>query len=402
MQTLIDTLLIALSLAVLVPIAMFCLEVLVSLWPTRRQSVAALPAGARVAVLIPAHNEEAVIGKTLETLLPTLPAGAMALVVADNCSDHTAEIARGVGAQVVERSHASERGKGYALDFGVKALEAFRPSVVVFLDADCQVDPALVRTLAAAALQTGRPVQGLNLCDPDPQGGTLQAVSGLAFRFKNLVRTLGLSRIAGLNYLTGTGMALPWNLLEKVSLAGGNVVEDMQLGIDLALDGHRPVFVPEGAVRSPLPQQRRAARTQRTRWEHGHLKTLISQVPRLLSLALKRRRIDLMLLALDLAIPPLSLLVAITACSAVVATLLALSGLATWVAATMLGVGLAALLIAVIAGWAVHCREAIPLSALWAAPVYALAKLPIYLQFIVRREREWVRTDRDPAKPVAR
>src|SRR5204863_7573367 len=122
---------------------------------------------------------------------------------------------------------------------------------------------------------------------PDPRGGVLQMISGLAFRFKNLIRTLGLVRLAGLNHLTGTGMALPWRLAQRAKLAAGNVVEDMQLGIDLALAGQSPMFLPEARVDSPLPQQRAAARTQRTRWEHGHLKTILKQTPRLLGLAIK-------------------------------------------------------------------------------------------------------------------
>jgi cellulose synthase/poly-beta-1,6-N-acetylglucosamine synthase-like glycosyltransferase len=306
-------LLIALSLAL--PIGMFALEVWLSLVPQRGASTAApdsasaSAAAHRLAVLIPAHNEQAVLGKTLQTLLPTLPASCRVLVVADNCSDDTAAIARRYGAEAVERSDRSLRGKGFALDFGIRHLAADPPEAVVFLDADCQVAADTVRLLGQTAVQTGRPVQGLNLCDPDPAGGVLQAVSGLAFRFKNLVRTLGLTRLSGLCYLTGTGMALPWRLVEGVQLADGNVVEDMQLGIDLAFAGYRPLFLPSARVDSPLPQHGAAARTQRTRWEHGHLKTLLTQVPRLTSLAVKHRRCDLAWLALDLAIPPLSLLV---------------------------------------------------------------------------------------------
>jgi Glycosyl transferase family group 2 len=116
------------------------------------------------------------------------------------------------------------------------------PDVVVFLDADCRVASDTVRLLAAAAMETQRPVQGLNLCDPDPSGSVLQLVSGLAFRFKNLARTLGLVRLTGMFHLTGTGMALPWKLVEQAKLAHGNVVEDMQVGIDFALAGHPPLF----------------------------------------------------------------------------------------------------------------------------------------------------------------
>src|SRR5438309_700635 len=253
-----------------IPVAMFCLEVLLALLRRQAQS-SVLPPDAYVAVLIPAHDEAAVIGATLHTLMPTVPHGGRVLVVADNCSDATATIARQCGTEAIERHDVAQRGKGFALDFGIKHLASSPPDCVVFLDADCRVAADTVRLLAAAALATGRPVQGLNLCDPDPHGSPLQMISGLAFRFKNLIRTLGLSRLSGLNHLSGTGMALPWQLAKQLKLAGGNVVEDMQLGIDLAVAGKPALFLPEARVDSPLPMQRAAARTQRTRWEHGHL-----------------------------------------------------------------------------------------------------------------------------------
>jgi hypothetical protein len=385
-----------------IPVGMFCLEVLLSLWPRRRGQFAELPAGARLAVLIPAHNEQAVIADTLRTLVPTIPAGTQVLVVADNCSDAAAAAAREGGADVVERSDTTRRGKGYALDFGIRELAQHPPAAVVFLDADCRVSPDTVRLLGAAAVATQRPVQGLNLCDPDPAGGVLQMISGLAFRFKNLVRTLGLVRLAGLNYLTGTGMALPWPLVEQVKLAGGNVVEDMQLGIDLALAGRPPLFVPEARVDSPLPQQRTAAATQRTRWEHGHLKTLLGQSPRLAALAIRHRRLDLFWLAIDLAIPPLSLLVLTLACATALAGIGWLAG-AGMLPLAVLAAADALLGIFVVMGWAVHCRRQVPLWTLVAAPFYAAAKLPIYLAFLVKRQQAWVRTERDaPLGQVAR
>jgi hypothetical protein len=222
-------------------------------------------------------------------------------------------------------------------------------------------------------------------------------ISGLAFRFKNLVRTVGLVRLAGLNHLTGTGMALPWRLIERVKLADGNVVEDMQLGIDLALAGKPPLFLPEARVDSPLPQQRTAARTQRTRWEHGHLRTIWKQTPRLLGLAVRHRRIDLVWLALDLAIPPLALLVAVLTMFTVVAGIAWITGASAMplvVSAATFG----ALAVAIILGWAAYCRQQVPLVALLAAPLYIAAKLPIYLAFLVKRQQQWVRTERDPAR----
>jgi cellulose synthase/poly-beta-1,6-N-acetylglucosamine synthase-like glycosyltransferase len=389
-----NALLLGAAAAVSIPVAMFCLEVLLSLWPHRRTAADELPTDARLAVLIPAHNEQAVIAATLRTLLPTLPPGSRVLVVADNCTDETASVARACGAGVVERLNVAQRGKGYALDFGIQQLAQDPPDAIVFLDADCRVQPDTVRLLGATAIATQRPVQGLNLCDPDLQGGVLQFISGLAFRFKNLVRTQGLVRLAGLNYLTGTGMALPGKLVGQAQLASGNVVEDMQLGIDFALAGSPPIFLPEARVDSPLPQQAAAARTQRTRWEHGHLKTLLGQAPRLLGLAIRHRRVDLLWLALDLAIPPLSLLVLTMLAATLLVGALWLAGASPWPLALLLAAD-AALGVAVLLGWAVHCRQQVPLWALLAAPLYAAAKLPIYLAFLVKRQQRWVRTERD-------
>ncbi|MDX1944663.1 MAG: glycosyltransferase family 2 protein [Pirellulaceae bacterium] len=389
-----DILLTLLAAVLAVPIGLFALEVLLSLFGYARKPSAVTTAPSQLAILIPAHNESAVIARTLQTLLPTIPAGSRVLVVADNCTDETAAIARDLGAEAIERFDAKLRGKGFALDFGLQHLAQNPPAAVVFLDADCQVSPDTVRLLGDTAVATGRPVQGLNLCDPDPCGGVLQAVSGLAFRFKNLVRTLGLTRLAGMSYLTGTGMAMPWPLVKQAKLASGNVVEDMQLGIDLALAGHKPLFLPAARVDSPLPQQRGAAKTQRTRWEHGHLKTLLTQVPRLLGLALRHCRLDLAWLALDLAIPPLSLLV-LTWATAWLVTL------ACWLCGTsplplLILTALGAILAgSVLIGWAAWCRQQVPLRALLVAPAYALWKLPIYAAFLLRRQRDWVRTQRD-------
>jgi cellulose synthase/poly-beta-1,6-N-acetylglucosamine synthase-like glycosyltransferase len=389
-----NAVLILLALVLSLPALVFSLEVILSLLPQRQIMAAQLPPGARLAVLIPAHNEQAVIGATLKTLMPTIPAGCSVLVVADNCTDATAAVARQSVVEVVERSDSKRRGKGYALDYGLRHLSQNPPHAVVFLDADCRVSPGTVRLLGAVTIATQRPVQGLNLCDPNPDGSVTHLLSGLAFRFKNLVRTLGLVRLVGLSYLTGTGMALPWSLIQQAKFADGNVVEDMQLGIDLTLAGRPPLFLPEAQVDSPLPQQQAAARTQRTRWEHGHLTTLLTQSPRLVLLAVRHRRLDLLWLALDLAIPPLSLLVLTTSTATAISAVAWLRG-GSAVPLVILATNFMLLGAALLAGWARHCRQQVPLRALFAAPLYAAAKLPIYLAFLMKRQKSWVRTERD-------
>jgi len=150
-------------------------------------------------------------------------------------------------------------------------------------------------------------------------------------------------------------------------------------------------------VDSPLPQQRVAARTQRTRWEHGHLRMILKQSPRLFGLAIKHRRIDLAWLALDLAVPPLAFLAMSLVVFTIVAGVAWIAGLSATplvISATAFGsLGLAILL-----GWAAYCREQVPLVALLATPLYIAAKLPIYLAFLVKRQTQWVRTERDPVR----
>ena len=113
-----------LAVATCVPLAVFVAELLAGLPPGR-----GYPPGrqaASVAVLIPAHDEAAGIGATLAELARVAPAGTRVLVVADNCSDETAALARAAGVEVAERNDPSARGKGFALAFGRRAVGLLR------------------------------------------------------------------------------------------------------------------------------------------------------------------------------------------------------------------------------------------------------------------------------------
>ena len=125
----------------------------------------------RLAVLIPAHNEAAVIASTVRDLRDQIGPHDRLLVVADNCVDETAELARAAGAEAAERFDASRRGKGFALAYGVQVLAAAGdpPDIVVMVDADCRLLPGTVRRLANAVVAWGAPVQASFLVlPPDP------------------------------------------------------------------------------------------------------------------------------------------------------------------------------------------------------------------------------------------
>jgi cellulose synthase/poly-beta-1,6-N-acetylglucosamine synthase-like glycosyltransferase len=308
---LIDVVLWAIALLLLIPITVLFLEcsgAFLSGFPPTGETKAPRP---KVAVLIPAYNEAAGIAATISSILPQLTPQDRLLVIADNCTDATAEIARNCGASAIERQDTQRKGKGYALDFGLQSLESDPPEVVIMVDADCICQPDSIEKLARAALASKRPVQATYLMEQPPNPTPKDSISALAFIVKNLVRPSGLKQLGFPSLLTGTGMAFPWSIIRSVSLASSNIVEDMQMSLDLAIAGHPTVFCPEAKVTGCLPQLQQAAKTQRTRWEHGHLQTLLTQTPRLATASVQQKRFDLLAIALDLSVPPLSLLVAI-------------------------------------------------------------------------------------------
>jgi cellulose synthase/poly-beta-1,6-N-acetylglucosamine synthase-like glycosyltransferase len=381
----------------LLPVLVLCVEVLAAVFLRRRRRAPVDTRGAAVAVLIPAHDEELVIERTLRSIVPQLRDGDRLVVVADNCADATAAIARRCGAEVIERSDKENRGKGFALDYGIRHLATapFAPTVVVMMDADCIAYDGAVDTLVAQVMATGRPAQAEYLLEAPIPCRTRDMASALAVVVKNVVRPAGLSRFNLPCLLTGTGMAFPWDTIRRAHLATGNIVEDMKLGVDLALAGHGALFCPTARVRGQLPSGAKPALEQRRRWEHGHLMTLCT-VPSMLRRAVAARRWGAVAVALDVMIPPLSLLLIVMMAALFLAVGFGLAGWG-WAPAVILASGGLALSLCVAAAWLKFARGSVPLAALAAAPLYLLWKVPLYVTYFFRRQREWVRTQRDVA-----
>jgi len=382
------------AMALLVPVAVFAMQVLAA-----RRGV--LPAtidleGHRptTAILMPAHDEAAGIAVAIETILSQLRGDDRLLVVADNCSDRTASIAAACGAQVVERTNPDRRGKGYALDHGVRHLAAAPPAVVIVVDADCAVAPGSVDLLARECLRRGQPVQALYLMLAPSGAGLRQRMAEFAWAVRNQVRPLGWQRLGGPCHLMGTGMAFPWATLSTAALASASIVEDMQLGLDLAAAGSPPSFCAGARVTSMFPTQASASVSQRTRWEHGHLATIASRGLPMLWSGIVSRKFALVGMALDLCVLPLAVLaLSLFGLFVASAVLAAFGGSA---APLVLALGELVLLMAAVGGaWTQVGRRSVSLAELLLAPVYALAKIPIYLRLFTARQLRWVRTSRD-------
>lgn len=377
---------------VLLPAAIVFVQVIFALMRVTLRSAPDHPRPS-LAVLIPAHNEAEGIAATLHSILPQLNVLDQLLVVADNCSDATAAIAAAIGARVVERSDPVRRGKGYALDFGIRRLAEAAPEVVIIVDADCLVEADGIDRLARVCSASQRPVQALYLMHASSQATLQTRIAEFAWVLKNWVRPLGSDRLGLPCQLMGTGMAFPWELISKASLANAELAEDMKLGIDLALSGHPPAFCPDARVTSRFPETADAASAQRTRWEHGHIGMILAETPRLLIRAISGRDVRLLSLGLDLAVPPLSLLVLLTMLAFAMALTLFWMGISVAPLA-IVSVALGLLALSVLFAWLGWGRKILPISALLSAPLYVLAKVPLYSRFWTRRQKEWVRTER--------
>lgn len=393
----VEIILFAIALGLLVPISVLFIECSAAFFPSRHTEWHAMTPRPRIDVLVPARNEETGIGATLKTLLPQLTAQDRLVVIADNCDDETAAVARAVGATVIERQELERRGKGYALDYGLRFIEVDPPEVVVFVDADCIVHQGTIDKIARQAIASARPVQATYLMNQPDNPELKDLLSTLALTVKNLVRPSGLDRLGLPCLLTGSGMAFPWSVIRKVSLAGSNTADDMQLALDLAIAGYAPMYCQQAQVTGRLMKQH-AAKSQRTRWEHGHLQTLLTQVPHLLKASVHQNRFELTAIALDLCVPPLSLLVMMWTAAMGGALLAGVWG-ASWIPTVLLAMEGQLLTISIIGAWARFGRSNLPLLTLLAVPLYILWKIPLYFAFLMEPQTNWIRTERDAVDP---
>ena len=376
-----------------IPVAVLLVQTLAALRQMRVTSIATnwRPS---VAVLVPAHNEAQGIAATIAAIREQLRDGDRILIVADNCTDETVAMALAAGAPVLERINLEQRGKGYALDYGVQHLAQSPPEVVLMIDADCQLLEGSIDKLACLAMTTQRPVQALDLMRAKKNAGLKMRIAEFAWIVKNHVRPLGFLRLGLPCQLMGTGMAFPWNLIENAGLANGNLAEDMQLGIEMARKNAAPIFCPDACVISYFPVGEEAARMQRTRWEHGHISMILQHGLPLLIQGFRRGDRMLIAMALDMCVPPVALLT--------LATLALFIGAAIayftfdWIGPLVLaGFSLLGLTLAVLLAWQRFGRHVVSLNELFSTVTYVFWKLPLYLKFLVSRQVEWVRAKRD-------
>ncbi|MDP1525815.1 MAG: glycosyltransferase family 2 protein [Rhodocyclaceae bacterium] len=301
-----------------------------NLLPSRRTDGALLQG--RIAIVVPAHDEAAVIAHTLSNLLPLAKqdGNTSVVVIADNCSDATATLARDAGARVIARHDPARRGKGYALDHAFRLLlpEGFAAFAVI--DADSSVDahflPALRATLRGAAAAQARYTVRNGSESPRTQ------LAELALAGFNVLRPRGRDRLGLSAGILGNGFALRRETLEQVPYTAASVVEDLEYHLQLINAGLRVAFIDRASVRGDMPTGAEGARTQRARWEGGRLRMLREHGAALLGKVLRGQPrfieplADLMLLPLAYHVLILGAVLMLAAASGATPVLLAALG----------------------------------------------------------------------------
>ena len=348
-------------------------------------------------ILVPAHNEALSIAATVLALRQAAP-NCRIVVVADNCTDDTADLARAAGAETIIRQSLTDKGKGFALAYGRDYLAKTPPDAVIIIDADCRLSPGSGDILIARAVEGNQPVQGINLLVAGATVSPLASISNFAMLIKNLVRARGLERLGRGTLLFGTGMAFPWKLFATLDLATAHAVEDLQLGLSLAKQGVWVGFEDRASVTSPAASVA-DSRGQRSRWEHGFLQTAWRNgLPMLLSGILKGSRHQLFIGA-HMLVPPLAMLIVMSVMALLLVSILFWAGSGSAQPILLLLGSLFLLTVALLAAWWKEGRKVISGRALLMIPFYVMWKLPIYLRFFTARQTGWNRTQRDGEQP---
>ncbi len=341
---------------------------------------------APLTVLIPAHNEAALIGRCVRSVLNSAGSGTDVLVVAHNCTDATAEKAKAAGAHVLVLNDAEQAGKGCALNHGFAAILSGPSHGVLVIDADSVIDCGLIKGVrrrlfaGVGAMQCRYELSSIR---ERPGSG----LTSLAIHAFNVIRPRGRARLGLSVGILGNGFALHREVLKRVPYNAHSIVEDLEYHLALVRAGIRVEFIDTVVVHGEMPVTSKSAKAQRARWEGGRLRVMKQWAPRLLA-DVVRGRVRLMEPLFDLLALPISAGVTLLIAAACMPV--------AWLRLYVLGAFVVLLLhltAAAVSGpglWGT-------MKALSSAPGYILWKLWIFPEIwrASRANAAWVRTDRE-------
>jgi 1,2-diacylglycerol 3-beta-glucosyltransferase len=355
----------------------------------------------RLAIVVPAADEELTIERTLQSLLSVdYPRECFTVfVIADNCSDRTAQISKSAGAIVYERRNSKLRGKGYALRwcFDLLLSEKNEYDGIVVVDADSVVSNNFVSVMNSYLEKGAQAVQSSYLVMPQQNVWNVE-VTRLGFTLYNYVRPLGRRLIGCTAGLRGNGMCFAIDTLRHVPWEAYSLVEDLEFGLMLLLKGIVVTFAPEATVKARMPARPENASTQRARWEVGRLPVILKYSGRLLWTAVRRGSFKALDAFIGLVTPPLVNLSGLLVMFLFLNMLLWLFGtvsttLFVWVCLVLVGVDVFHVVVGL---YAAHVDRSL-YKALLYVPHYGIWKLGVYWKVLRRTSTwgRWIRTTRE-------
>lgn len=249
-------------------VGLIAYNAITSIWGWRDRAPA--PSGPRtrkLRVVIPAHDEERVIGGILGDLSACDYPNKEVWVLADRCRDGTVDAARSLGAQIAEREEG-EDGKGAALAWYLSKAPLDVDEAIVVLDADNRVDPSTLSRIADE-LDAGHEVVQCYLDVANPDDSLMAEASAISYWAGNRMIQLARSNLGWSADLGGTGMALTSRALASVGGFSASLTEDQDLAVRLLLAGKRVEWLHDVRVKDEKPGSLGVTLRQRARWMAG-------------------------------------------------------------------------------------------------------------------------------------
>lgn len=225
------------------------------------------------AVFVAAHNEEQVVGALIENLKHLNYPKELydIMVICDNCTDKTAQIARHMGVYAFERFNPNLRGKGYAIEWMLKELWKLPRSydAIVMFDADNLVSPDYLIHMNNDLCNGSKVIQAY-LDTKNPHDSWITSAYAVSYWYCNRLWQLPRTNLKLANYLGGTGMCFETNLIKEMGWGATSLVEDLEFTMRCVQRGIYPTFNYEAKVYDEKPLTFKASSRQRLRWMQGH------------------------------------------------------------------------------------------------------------------------------------
>jgi len=367
---------------------------------TREKRSFAARINRKFAVVVPAHNEESGLARTVQSLMNIDYAKHLfdVIVIADNCTDQTAEVARREGAHVMERTDSLKRGKGHALRWCFDKILSGSSSydAVVVIDADSRASSNFLTVMNSYLDHGSQVLQCSDMVETQAESWSSE-ITRLGFTLYNHVRPLGRSVFRGSAGIRGNGMCFSANVLRSVPWSTYSLNEDLEYGLILLLKDITVDFAPEARVYATMPTSARNAESQRSRWERGRFPVIRMYGPKLLGKAIRTASFSPFDAFVELVTPAFVNLFG-------AAFLLFLLNLVIWDSggefvqlyilwwALVVVCGILHVLLGLVAAGA----DRLLYKAFFYIPRYALWKILLYTKLVRNKQsQEWIRTTRD-------